>query len=122
MVVLKVVEAMKFKCNSKPSLRWLKSILWDFWIPLIKEFYAKVCTSLIVQFLLYIQGDLGSLFSCQDLSGDLTSFEEKKEDQTEKEHIYYLYSHFSTCPSFAPIHYHMHLIANVLILLVLSSH
>ena len=76
---------------------------------------------MISQFLVYIQGGLGSLFPCLYLSGGLTLFGEEEKQQKEGKHILHLLRHpyLHTCLSFL-CHVHPH--AGVWILLVLFFH
>ena len=61
---------------------------------------------MISRFLVYIQGDLGFLFSRLYLSGGLTPFGEEEEQQKEEEYILHLLCHLHPCTrvSFAPFY------------------
>ncbi len=77
---------------------------------------------MISQFVVCIQGGLGSLFPCPYLLGSLTPF--GKEQQREGEHILYSFSHPhpQTRLSLPPLYRHANLAISVLKLLVPSCH
>lgn len=79
---------------------------------------------MISQFLVYIRGGLGLLFSYLYLSGGLTFFGDKEKSQRERKYILdsLFHSHLYTHLSLAPPHCHAYSRTNILILLVPSCY